>query len=117
LILSITVTVAVSELEFPLLSVTVSVTVFVPISPQTKVVMSKLLISSAVGVTSSVEPLSISSAVILASPFASNTPEPTDLYLFSNAPLQSQWRHQKPSPSPSLWFSEKSAFYKNCNCA
>jgi hypothetical protein len=73
LILSTTVTIAVSELEFPLLSVTVSVTVFIPISPQSKVVLSKLLRSSSVGVTSSVEPLSISSTVILASPLASNS--------------------------------------------
>ena len=63
--LSSTVTTAVDELEFPLVSVTVNVTVLSPISLQSKLEIFKELVSIA---QLSNEPSSISDADILASP-------------------------------------------------
>src|SRR5690606_18289005 len=68
--LSSTVTVASQVSMTPWLSVTVSVTVFSPMSSQSKSVM--LMLSVTVP-SSSEEPLSISSAVMLAVPFSSNS--------------------------------------------
>ena len=67
--MSSTVTVAVQVDTFPLLSVTVKVTVLAPTFEQSKAVLSnaKLAIPQA-----SLEPLSISPATILAAPLASS---------------------------------------------
>ena len=68
-ILSTTVTTDVQVLVLPLTSVAVSVTVFVPTSPQSKVVLSRLRLASPQG---SISPSKICPGVILPEPLASS---------------------------------------------
>ncbi len=69
----ITFTTVVHVEVFPHWSVTVNVTVFMPISPSSKLEGKIDKIKSVIGVQRSVEPLSISAAVIVASEFSSKS--------------------------------------------